>query len=85
MVVLEIEVEDFSLTLVDPKRNPPVGDDGEAPRSSAVAAEFMRFPARDAAKLLGVFHLLQEGQNIAYLLDDARSQPRGIIAFDETS
>jgi hypothetical protein len=33
----------------------------------------MGFPARDVAQLRGVFHLLQEGQNVAYPFHGSRS------------
>ena len=74
MVILIIQVEDFSFGLVDFERDPPVAGDGEALCSLAVAGKLMRFPARDVAELLGVFHLLQEGQNVANPLYDSRGQ-----------
>ena len=83
MVILIIQVEDFLLGLVDPERDPPVAGDGEAPCSLAVASELMRFPARDVAEFLGVFHLLQEGQNVADPLHDSRGQAGRIITLNE--
>ncbi len=65
MVIFIVQVEDFSLALVDPERDPPVAGDGEAPCSLAVDSELMGFPGRDVAELPGVFHLLQKGQNVA--------------------
>ena len=44
MVIFIVQVEDFSLGLVDPERDPPVTGDGEAPCSLAVASELMGFP-----------------------------------------
>jgi len=44
MVIFIVQVEDFSLALVDPERDPPVAGDGEAPCSLAVASELMDFP-----------------------------------------
>ena len=72
MVIFIVQAEDFSLGLVDPKRDPPVTGDGEAPCSLAVASKLMGFPARDVAELPGVFHLLQEGQNVADSFHDSR-------------
>jgi hypothetical protein len=39
----------------------------------------MRFPARDVAELLGVFHLLQEGQNVADPLHNSRGKTGSIM------
>jgi len=72
MVIFIIQVEDFSLGLVDPERDPAVAGDGEAPCSLAVASELMGFPARDVAEFPGIFHLLQEGQNVADPFHDSR-------------
>ncbi len=83
MVILIIQVEDFSFGLVDSERDALVAGDSEAPCSLAVAGELMRFPARDVAEFLGVFHLLQKGQNVADLLDDGRRQAGSIIALNE--
>ena len=44
MVILIIQVEDFSFGLVDSERDPPVAGNGEAPCSLAVAGKLMRFP-----------------------------------------
>ena len=79
MVILVIQVEDFSFGLVDSERDPPGAGDGEAPCSLAVASKLMRFPARDVAELLGVFHLLQEGQNVADPLHNSRGKTGSIM------
>ena len=83
MVILIIQVENFSFGLVDSERDPPIVGNGEAPCSLAVAGKLMRFPARDVAELLGVFHLLQEGQNVADPLYDSRSQTGSVIMLNE--
>ena len=83
MVVFIVQIEDFSLGLVDPERDPPVAGDGEAPCSLAVASELMRFPARHVPDLLGVFHLLQEGQNVADPLHDSWRQAGSIVVLNE--
>ena len=83
MVVLIIQVEDFSLGLVDPERDPPVARDMKAPCPLAVAGELVRFPTRHIAEFLRIFHLLQEGQNVSDLLHDTWSQAGSIIALDE--
>ena len=44
MVILIIQVEDFSFGLVDSERDPPVTGDGEAPCSLAVASKLMSLP-----------------------------------------
>jgi len=72
MIILIIQVEDFPFGLVDPERDPPIAGDAEAPAPLAVASELMGFPTRDVTEFLGVFHLLQESQNIADLLHDRR-------------
>lgn len=72
MVIFVIQVEDFSLNLVYLERDPPVAGDGEAPCSLAVTNELMRFPPRDVAEILSVFHLLQKGQNVADPFHDSR-------------
>ena len=72
MGILVIQAEDFSFVLVDSEGDPPVAGDGEAPASLAVAGELMGVPTWDVAELLGIFHLLQEGQNITDLLYDRR-------------
>ena len=83
MVIFIIQVEDFSLGLVDPERDPPVAGDGEAPCSLAIAGELMRFPARDVAEFTGVCHLLQEGHNVPDPFHDKRRQAGWIVACDE--
>ena len=83
MVIFIIQVDDFSFRLVDSERDPPVAGDAEAPASLAVAGQLVRVPAWDVAELLNVFHLLQEGQNIADLLHDRRGQAGGIIMLNE--
>ena len=83
MVILIIQVEDFSFGLVDSKRDPPVAGDGKAPCSLAVTGKLMRFPARDVAEFLGAFHLLQEGQNVTDPLYDSRGQAGSIIILNE--
>lgn len=70
MVILVIQVEDFSFGLVDSEGDPPVAGDGEAPAFLAVAGELIGVPTWDVAELLGIFHLLQEGQNITDLFYD---------------
>jgi len=81
VVILIIQVDDFSFGLVDSERDPPLAGDGEAPGPLAVAGERVRFPARDVAELLGGFHLLQEGQNVADPLHGRRSQAGSIITM----
>src|SRR4030042_2516658 len=85
MIILIIQVEDFSFGLVDLERDPPVAGNGEAPGPLAVAGELMGVPTGEVAELLGVFHFLQEGQNITDLLHDRRSYPGGIIMLNEAS
>ena len=58
MVVLKIQIEDLSFTLVDSECDPPVPGDGQAPCPLAVAGELVGFPARDVAKFQGCSHLL---------------------------
>lgn len=84
MVVLIIEVKNFFFALVDPECDPPIPGDGQAPYTLAVAGERMGFPARDVAEFLGVFHLLQEGNDVAYLLDNRRGQAGSIVALNES-
>ena len=43
----------------------------------------MPFPARDVVELLVVFHLLQEGQNVADPLHNSRGQAGSIIMLNE--
>ncbi len=47
MVILIIQVKDFSFGLVDFERDPPITGDGETPDSFAVAGELVRVPNRD--------------------------------------
>jgi len=72
MVILVSQVENFSFGLVHLERDPPVAGDGKAPAPLAVAGQLMGVPTRNVTELLGVFHLLEEGQNIADLLHDRR-------------
>ena len=58
MVILIIQVENFSFGLVDSKRDPPIASDRKAPASLAGARELVRIPSRHIAELLGIFHLL---------------------------
>jgi len=43
MIILIIQVEDFSFSLVDFERDPPVAGDGQAPAPLAVPGELMAF------------------------------------------
>jgi hypothetical protein len=70
VVVLKIQIEDFSFPLVDPERDSPVAGDGQTPCTLAVAGELEGFPARDVTEFLGFFHLLQEGNDVADFLDN---------------
>ena len=83
MIILIIEVENLAFRRVDSERDPPVAGDRKAPGSLSVARVLMRFPARYVAMFLGVFHLLQEGQNVTDLLHDGRSQTGWIIPLNE--
>jgi hypothetical protein len=79
MVILIIQVKDFSFGLVDFERDPPITGDGEAPDSFAVAGELVGVPARYVAELSGIFHLLQESQNIPDLLHDRGAKPEASL------
>ena len=83
MVISVVQIKDFSLSLVDPERDPPIFGDGEAPCPFAIACELMCLPARDVAELLCVFHLLQESDNVADSLHNGRGQARSIITLNE--
>ena len=83
MVILIIQVEDFSLGLVDSEPNPPVAGDRKTPGPLSVAAQLVRFPTRNVVEFPGVLHLLQEGENVTNLLEDGRGQAGRIIALDE--
>ena len=83
MVILIIQVKDFSSDLVNSERDPPVAGDDEAPCSLAVSRELMYFPTRDIPDFLDVFHLLQEGQNVAEPLHESRSQAGSIVMLNE--
>src|ERR1700693_2903970 len=69
VIGLIIQVDDFSFARIDSKHGSPVAGDGQAPGSLAVAGKLMRFPTRDVAELLGVFHVLEQDQNIPNLLE----------------
>jgi hypothetical protein len=51
MVILIIQVKDFSFGLVDFERDPPITGDAETPDTFTVAGELVRVPDRDIAEL----------------------------------
>ena len=83
MVILIIQVEDFSFGPVDSERDPPIACDGETPCSLAVDSKLMPFPVRYIVELLGVFHFLQEGHNVADPLHNIGGQAGSIIMLNE--
>jgi hypothetical protein len=83
VVVLIVQIEDFSFRGVNPERDPPVPGDAETPGPFSAAGKLVRFPTRDVAEFLDVLNFLQEGKNVADLLDYCWRQPRRIVAFDE--
>ena len=83
MVVLVIEVDDFSFSSVDSECHPPVSRDSEAPCALAVARELVNFPAWNVPELLDILHLLKEGHDVADLLDNRERKAGNIVTFDE--
>ena len=83
MIILIIQIEDFSFGLVNFEGDPPVAGNGETPCSLAVTSELMRFPTRDVTELLRGFPFLQESQNVADPLLDSRGQDERIIMLNE--
>ena len=84
-VILIIEVQYLSFGSVDPECNAPVARDGEALCPLPVAAQLVNFPDRNVLELLRVFHLLEEGHDVADLLNDWRREAGGIITLDESA
>jgi hypothetical protein len=82
---LVIEIDDFDLDLVDPKRDPPIFGDEQTPVALPVTRQLMRLPAWNRPKLILPLHVLQEGENAAELGDHGRLQARGIVIFDEST
>jgi hypothetical protein len=84
VVILVIEVQNFSFGSVDPECQAPVARDREAPCSLAVASELVNSSARNTPKLPGVFHLLEERRYVADLLDDSGRKAGSIVTLDES-
>jgi hypothetical protein len=65
VVILIIEVDD--LGAVDPERDAPVASHKQAPRTFAITGHLVRFPAWHSAQFAFLFHILQEGDDLADL------------------
>jgi hypothetical protein len=84
VIILVSEVKYFSFGRVNPEGQASVVRDREAPGTLAVAGEPVHVPARNIPELAGVFHLLQEGHDVADLLDDSGRKAGSIVTLDES-
>jgi len=52
--------------------------------SPAVTGQLVDFPTRNIPKFPGIFHLLQESDNVTDFLNDRGSKARSIVTLDES-
>jgi hypothetical protein len=82
MIILQIEVTDFSL--LDSKSDPPVTRYGNTPRPGPVTRQLMNTPARWAANAVHIVSRNQDRQNIPYSIDEITPKAARIVILNET-
>jgi len=85
MVILKIESTYFSLAWFDPKRDPPVPGDCQAPGALSISGKLMGPPRRNILELANIVHLLQESQDVSYFLHCGRGQAGSVVTLNEPS
>ena len=67
MIILKVHIQQF--VVFDTERQPPVTGHVKAPRSPAVACQHVDPPERPSVQFSGNFHLVEDGEHGAQLLD----------------
>ena len=75
MVVLVVEIKDFTLFSVDTKSDPPIPGDADAPNPLTATLELVHSPGLDRMEFLRVSHVLKKGEDLTQLVNRGRRQP----------
>src|SRR5208337_247490 len=68
VIILQIDVADFTLCNVDAERQTAVASDPQAPCALAVTGQGVRLPRGKRTQFLRVLHVVEKGQHLAELV-----------------
>jgi len=83
VVVFIIKLDYFYPSSINPKRDAPITGYKEASGALAIASHKVSLPTWNGMQFVRAFHVLQEGQNFADLIDKLRGQPRRFVFLQQ--